>query len=155
MITECKVCGLFFRGRLTCNSLFFFVLSLSSHSITFSTICIAFHLPFTGFFFVCLLFTWAFPLLIQVPNLTYLGMIAFYYLKISTIHSYNTRSRTSSSFHVKSSKLEIHKNSFSCFGLKLWNEIPRHIRDLPHGFLSDILKKNDYNEKPLIIKKLG
>ena len=86
-------------------------------------------------------------------------MIAFYYLKISTIHSYNTRSHTSGNFHVKSSKLEIHKNAFYRFGVKLLNEVPCHIRDhpkrefmkVPHGFLSDILKKeNDYNEKPLI-----
>ena len=44
-----------------------------------STSCIAFHLPFAGFFFVCLLFTWACcSLLIYVPNLTYLGIIVFY-----------------------------------------------------------------------------
>ena len=36
--------------------------------------------------------------------------------KTSTIHSYNTRSSTSKNFHVKSSKLEIHKNSLSRFG---------------------------------------
>ena len=30
--------------------------------------------------------------------------------KTSTIHSYNTRSSTSGTFHVKSSKLEIHKS---------------------------------------------
>ena len=35
--------------------------------------------------------------------------------KTSTIHSYHTRSSTSSNFHVKSSKLEIHKNSLSRF----------------------------------------
>ena len=69
--------------------------------------------------------------------------------KTSTIHSYNTRSSTSGNFHVKSSKLEIQKNSLSRFDVKLWNEIPCHIRDLPkkeftkvlHGVLSDILKE--------------
>ena len=35
--------------------------------------------------------------------------------KTSTIHSYHTGSSTSSNFHVKSSKLEIHKNSLSRF----------------------------------------
>ena len=30
--------------------------------------------------------------------------------KTSTIHSYNTRSSTSGTFHVESSKLEIHKS---------------------------------------------
>ena len=82
--------------------------------------------------------------------------------KTSTIHSYNTRSSTSGNFHVKSSKLKIQKNSLSRFGVKLWNEIPCHIRDLPkkeftkvlHGVLSDILiRENYYIETPLIIKK--
>ena len=71
--------------------------------------------------------------------------------KTVTIHSYHTRSSTSGNFHVKSSKLEIHKNSLSRFGVKLWNEIPCHIRDLPkkkftkvlHRLLSDILKRED------------
>ena len=78
----------------------------------------------------------------------------------STIHLYNTRSSNSGNFHVKSSKLEIHKNSLSRFGVKLWNEIPCHVRDLPkkeftkvlHGLLSDILKReNDRIETPLLI----
>ena len=50
--------------------------------------------------------------------------------KTSTIHLYHTRSSTPGNFHVKSSKLEIHKNSLSRFGVKLWNEILCHIRDL-------------------------
>ena len=84
--------------------------------------------------------------------------------KTSTIHSYNTRSSTSGNFHVKSSKLEIHKNFLSRFVLKPWNEIPCHIRDLPkkeftkvlHGLLSDILKrKDDYIETPLLFEEVG
>ena len=42
--------------------------------------------------------------------------------KTSTINLYHTRSSTSGTFHVKSLKLEIDKNSFSRFGVKLWNE---------------------------------
>ena len=51
------------------------------------------------------------------------------------------------------------QSSLSRFGVKLWNEIPCHIRDLPkkeftkvvHGLLSDILKReNDYIETPLL-----
>ena len=83
--------------------------------------------------------------------------------KTSTIHSYYTRSSSSGNFHVKSSKLEIHKNSLPRFAVKLWNEIPCHIRDLPkkkftkvrHRLLSDILKReDDYIETSLIVEKV-
>ena len=83
--------------------------------------------------------------------------------KTSTIHSYHTRSSTSGNFHVNSSNLEIHKNSLSRFGVKLLNEIPCHIRDLPkkkftkvfHRWLSDILKReDDYTETSLIVEKV-
>ena len=62
-------------------------------------------------------------------------------------------------FTLKAPKLEKEKSSLSRFGVKLWNEIPCHIRDLPkkeftkvvHGLLSDILKReNDYIETPLL-----
>ena len=58
------------------------------------------------------------------------------------------------------------KNSLSCFGVKLWNEIPCincHFRDLPkekftkvlHRLLSDILKReDDYIETSLIVEKV-
>ena len=83
--------------------------------------------------------------------------------KNSTIHSYHTRSSTSGNFQVKSSKLKIHKNSLSHFGIKLWNEIPCHIGDLCnqeftkvlHRLLSDILKReDDYIETSLINEKV-
>ena len=46
--------------------------------------------------------------------------------KTSSIHSYNTQLSTSGQFYVRSSRLEIQNNSFSCLGVKLWNEIPRY-----------------------------
>ena len=71
--------------------------------------------------------------------------------KTSNIHSYNTRSSTSGTFYVKSSRLEIQNNSFSRLKVKLWNEIPRYITDLPkktfktvlRKFLFDFLEKED------------
>ena len=38
--------------------------------------------------------------------------------KTSSIHSYKTRSSTSENFYVQSTRLEIHKHSFSRFGVK-------------------------------------
>ena len=46
------------------------------------------------------------------------------FLPLSRIHSYGTRSSTSQKFYIKKLKLEMHKNSFSRLGAKLWNEIP-------------------------------
>ena len=82
--------------------------------------------------------------------------------KTSNIHSYNTRSSSSGKFYVKNLRLEIQNNSFSRFGVKLWNKIPSYISDLPkkvfkralHELLFDILEKEDnYIQIPMIIEK--
>ena len=84
--------------------------------------------------------------------------------KTSSVHSYSTRSSTSKNFYVHSTRLEVHKRSLSQFGVKLWNEIPRGIRDLPKKvfkgeikqLLFDILENEDnYIGTPKIIEKLG
>ena len=41
--------------------------------------------------------------------------------KTSSIHSYKTRSSTSENFYVQSTRLEIHKHSFSRFG-EIWRK---------------------------------
>ena len=82
--------------------------------------------------------------------------------KTSNIHSYNTRSSSSGKFYVQNLRLEIQNNSFSRFGVKLWNKIPSYISDLPkkvfkrvlHILLFDILEKEDnYIQIPMIIEK--
>ena len=79
-------------------------------------------------------------------------------------HSVELFSRvTSQKFYVKSSRLEIQNSSFSQLGVKLWNNIPSYITNLPkkafkrvRKLLFDILEmEDDYIEIPLIIKKLG
>ena len=84
--------------------------------------------------------------------------------KTSSIHSYNTRSSTSGKFYVKSSRLKIQDNSFSRLGVKLWNDIPRYITDLPKKIFKRVLRKllfdvlekeDDYFQIPMIIKKVG
>ena len=61
--------------------------------------------------------------------------------KTANIHSYDARSSANGHFYVKSSRLEIHKRSFSRFGVKLWNEIPCHIRDLPKKTFKTVLHR--------------
>jgi hypothetical protein len=83
--------------------------------------------------------------------------------KSSSIHSHNTRLCMSEKFYLKSSGLEIQKQSFSRFGVKLWNGIPYHITILSkklfkkfRQLLFDILEKeDDYIQIPTIIKKIG
>ena len=82
--------------------------------------------------------------------------------KTFNVHSYNTRLSTSGNFYDQISRLEIYKRSFSRFGVRLWNEISRRIRDLPQkdfkgeigGFLLNILV-NDYIETPIIVQIIG
>ena len=82
--------------------------------------------------------------------------------KTSSIHLYNTRLFTSGKFYVKSCRLEIQNNSFSRLGVKLWNEIPRYITDLPKKTFKRVLRKllfdmlekeDDYIQIPMIVKK--
>ena len=84
--------------------------------------------------------------------------------KTSNVYSYKTRSSTSGNFNVQNSRLEIHKRSFSLFGVRLWNEIPRGIRDLPKKeckreirrlLLNILVNVNDFIETPIIVQKIG
>ena len=82
--------------------------------------------------------------------------------KTSSIHLYNTRS-TSGNLYVQNYRLEMQKRSFSRLGVRLWNEIPCHMRDLPKKMfkrvlrtsLLNIFQKDDYIQIPVIIKKVG
>ena len=53
------------------------------------------------------------------------------FMKTSDVHSYNTRSSTSSNVYIKASNLELQKIALSRIGARLWNEIPRNLRELP------------------------
>ena len=84
--------------------------------------------------------------------------------RTSNAHSYNTRSSSSGNFYVQNSRLEIHKRSFSRFGVRLWNEITRRIRDLPKKefkeeirrlLLNILVNENNYIETPIIVQKIG
>ena len=66
--------------------------------------------------------------------------------------------------YVQNSRLEMQKRSFSRLGVRLWNEIPCHMRDLPKKMFKRVLrtslliifqKEDDYIHIPEIIKKVG
>ena len=58
---------------------------------------------------------------------------------------------TAGKFYVKSSRQEIQNNSFSRLEVKLWNEIPSYITNLPERKLSKEFFANCY----LIIRNGG
>ena len=83
--------------------------------------------------------------------------------KTSSCHYYNTRASASGNFYVNSSDLELCKLSFSRFGAKLWDEIPRNIGHLPKNKFKKTLRKllfdilnseGDYIDTPTLIKKV-
>ena len=82
----------------------------------------------------------------------------------TSVHSYNPGSSTSENVYVQNSRLVIHKRSFSRFGVRLCNEIPRRIRDLPKNefkgeirwlLLNILVNENDYIETPIIVQRIG
>ena len=70
------------------------------------------------------------PLFIDADTLP----VTFMYYKTTAnlMHNINNNNSPPGTchFHIKL-KAGIHKNSLSRFGVKFWNEIPCHIRDLP------------------------
>ena len=53
------------------------------------------------------------------------------FVKTSDVHSYNTRSSSSSNFDINASKLKVQRNAFSRIGARVWNEISCTLRELP------------------------
>ena len=66
---------------------------------------------------------------------SYLLRIQNLFTHVLDIHSYNTRLATTSKFYVMSSRLEQLKNSFSRFGVLLWNALPENIKMSTSGNL--------------------
>ena len=98
----------------------------------------------------------------DVQNTTAPSNIQDLFQDISNVHSYNTRSSASDNFYTKPSRLTVQANSFSPIGVKVWNEIPRALRNLSKNafkrklkqILSNILGSQDsYVDLSQIIKK--
>ena len=65
--------------------------------------------------------------------------------KTSSVHSYNTYYSPSDNFYTHASRLTIKTNAFSRIGVKLWNEIPSPLSELPKKLLKlRIKKKKNY-----------
>ena len=56
------------------------------------------------------------------------SLIQQLFTKAGNVHGYGTRSATRGNYYVKSSRLEIQKNSFSRSGTSVWNSLPLKLR---------------------------
>ena len=56
------------------------------------------------------------------------SLIQQLFTKARNVHGYGTRSATTGNYYVKSSRLEIQKNSFSRSGTCVWNSLPLKLR---------------------------
>ena len=71
----------------------------------------------------------------DVSNNSSPANISNLFLYPTQVHSYNTRFSEIGSFNIKYSRTNHLKHSFSIFGARIWNSIPRSIRILPkHKF---------------------
>ena len=79
------------------------------------------------------------------------------FVKTSLIHSYNTRTASCGKYHIKFSRLNQWRNSFSCFGAKEWNCLPSRVCNLTKPAFKKSIRKalflalegeKDYIEAP-------
>ena len=81
------------------------------------------------------------------------SLIPEHFTKAGNVHGYSTRSATRGNYYVKFSRLEIQKNSFSCSGTCVWNNLPltfRHVnksrfkKELRVSLLNILESENEY-----------
>ena len=81
------------------------------------------------------------------------SLIQQLFTETGNVHGYGTRSATRGNVYVKSSRIEIKKNSLSRPGTFVWNSFPpklRHVnkrrfkKDIRVSFLNILKSENDY-----------
>ena len=81
------------------------------------------------------------------------SLIQQLFTRPGNVHGYGTRSATRGNYYVKSSRLEIQKNSFSHSGTCVWNSLPlklRHVnkrrfrKELHVSLLNILESENEY-----------
>ena len=76
------------------------------------------------------------PILWKISNLKYdINIssapinISISFPKITSVHSYGTRSSTSEHFYTKKSALNVQSKAFSRVGVKIWNGMPTSLKN--------------------------
>ena len=57
--------------------------------------------------------------------------------RISSVHSYKTRSSTSDHFYTKESRINATRNAFSRVRVKIWNGIPATLKKVQKNILKN------------------
>ena len=55
--------------------------------------------------------------------------ITDFFTQIAMVHSYGTRASTVGNYQIKYSRTTLQKNSFSRVGAKIWNSLPKYLRN--------------------------
>ena len=69
-------------------------------------------------------------LMYDVANNTCPSAISDYFVRSRNIHTHNTRHNTSNNFYIEHSKLNKLNASFVRSGVKIWNNIPKSVREV-------------------------
>ena len=86
------------------------------------------------------------------------------FTQIYTVHSHDTRASIMGNYLVKYSRTTIQKNAFSRIGAKIWNSLPKYLRNRQkkeftkelHTLLLNILdNEDDYVDVPMIVQRMS
>ena len=86
------------------------------------------------------------------------------FTQVATVHTYGTRASIAGNYQIKYSRTTLQKNAFSRVGAKIWNSLPKYIRNLKrkefakemHTLLLNILNnEDDYLEVPMIMQRMS
>ena len=81
-------------------------------------------------------------LMYDVSNNTCPSAISNYFVQSRNIHTHNTRHNTSNNFYIQHSKLNKLNASFVRSGVKIWNNIPKSVREVGKKHFNKMLHKS-------------
>ena len=103
-------------------------------------------------------------LMYDVNNNLALKNITDLFTQIDTVHSHDTRASITGNYLVKYSRTTLQKNAFSRVGAKIWNSLPKYLRNRQkkeftkelHTILLNILdNEDDYVDVPMIVQRMS
>ena len=103
-------------------------------------------------------------IMFDLPCLNAPSNICDLFTKANSKHKHETRFSWSGNYYVQTSRPNQNQGSFSSFGAKLWNAIPKEFRQpskgsfkkhFPDLLLSTVETEDDYVEAPIQLQKVA